>query len=440
MENINIKDYILSSVEEETSSSTATVKKAKPKASYELVLNSGTDFIIQKKTARTTTSLVIIVSQKQYYLKNEISGEIKVLDLGKGMSLSAEQMVKFFCDMEKEDIDTNQLEWIETLPHSKKECESFLTFLGKAQDVLKMHILAYTQNEYEYYGYSSKIDEVVKNASTYKEIHNIFNEISIKDFSRKILTASRHAYSSSTRDYVESLSRYIDFVKFLQVKYGIQNMRDFISTYKDLPVAVCLPSNYTVSREMFLKYNFEYKSLRDYILFEALSQGYANDSEGIISRWLDTLNMEEMVYNKITEKYPKTLESLHNKLSYIVSRNREEYDKKKWDKIYNENKDTYYWDDARDYIVTMPETRALLNDEAMQQSNCVAGYFNNIINESCIVVFLRKKKTPDTSWVTVEIRGDKIVQAKLQYNRDIDAEARRALERYCEDKNLTMVI
>ena len=72
-----------------------------------------------------------------------------------------------------------------------------------------------------------------------------------------------------------------------------------------------------------------------------------------------------------------------------------------------------------DYVFTLPKQASDLAAEGAMMSNCVAGYAKNVSNGSTTIVFMRNKKKPNDSLVTVEVRGGNIVQAYAAYNRSI---------------------
>ena len=84
-----------------------------------------------------------------------------------------------------------------------------------------------------------------------------------------------------------------------------------------------------------------------------------------------------------------------------------------------------------------------IKDEAVQQNNCVASYIDRVIDGNCHVMFLRKKDNPEKSLVTIEIRHNRIVQAKRRFNDPVNKEEQEAIDYwnkkfkdYDENKNI----
>ena len=71
----NIKDYILQAdLAEINKAISPPAPKAKPKICYETVFASGPDFAIRRRTAKTSSVMVIIISKGQFYIKDETAG------------------------------------------------------------------------------------------------------------------------------------------------------------------------------------------------------------------------------------------------------------------------------------------------------------------------------------------------------------------------------
>ena len=81
-----------------------------------------------------------------------------------------------------------------------------------------------------------------------------------------------------------------------------------------------------------------------------------------------------------------------------------------------------------DYRFIYPSCTQDIKDEATSQSNCVASYIDRVLDGDCHIMFLRYKDSPDKSLVTLEIRGDKIVQARQRYNNPCTKEQESVIE------------
>jgi hypothetical protein len=92
-----------------------------------------------------------------------------------------------------------------------------------------------------------------------------------------------------------------------------------------------------------------------------------------------------------------------------------------------------YEDD--NFKVIIPHSCEDLIDEGEQQHNCVGGYVDEIIDEDCYIVFIRRKSDLKKSLVTVELDLDfELVQGLMKNNTSIkDKEVADFLDKYLEN-------
>lgn len=92
-----------------------------------------------------------------------------------------------------------------------------------------------------------------------------------------------------------------------------------------------------------------------------------------------------------------------------------------------------YEDDS--FKVIIPHSCEDLIDEGEQQHNCVGSYIDNVIDEDCYVIFIRRKSDLKKSLVTVELDLDfELVQGLMKNNTSIkDKEIADFLEKYLKN-------
>lgn len=426
MENkVDIRSYILASTEEEVGADEKKTK-TKPAAEYNTIFASGTDFIIQKKTPRSVTSLVMIVSQKQYYIKNEKNGEVKIL--------TPELLTKF---TDGKDVFVEGINWIQKIPAGIPAARSIVTFLSFGE-YFKDNILFfndYLVKNFEYHQ-NSFSQKIVKYYKIILRIRKEFPNVTISDFSRCLIDSYRYRYYEEDVEgnRVQYLIDNLEYLNIIEEKYGISGVNNFIHEFHEAADIVRF-GDYRFGN-ILDEYEFKCELFIDYIIHESIRQGFVGNS--IIAHWYDTLNMQKSIYGKVVDKYPEHLDSLHTKLSYMVKVRNRAYDKERWLAAVEKAKELEHTNQF--YCVTVPKTREELCDEATQQSNCVAGYFSRMVEGVCTILFLRNRKTPEKSWITVEVRDNAIVQAKLARNRDLTPDAYSMLSQYAKVKNLEMHI
>ena len=77
-----------------------------------------------------------------------------------------------------------------------------------------------------------------------------------------------------------------------------------------------------------------------------------------------------------------------------------------------------------------PNSTQDIKDESVSQNNCVASYIDKVIDGECYLLFLRKKDNPSQSWITIEVRNGKIVQAKRRFNFPVSNEEREVIDEF----------
>ena len=90
------------------------------------------------------------------------------------------------------------------------------------------------------------------------------------------------------------------------------------------------------------------------------------------------------------------------------------------------------------YSVIMPGSSNDFIHEARSQRNCILNYEIDHAMGRTTILFVRKNKALDESFVTMEVRGGSIVQAKGKFNKKTDKEVMEFLEDYSKVMELKM--
>lgn len=185
--------------------------------------------------------------------------------------------------------------------------------------------------------------------------------------------------------------------------------------------------NYTYIYESYFNtliddYGYNPKALFLYVdalkTYEALE-----DIQYIMRELYDYARMMKTISNKF-EKYPRNFLTTHK----IACRNYNRLKKEFSEEIFRSRIKTGYECSYKDYQFIYPKSTQEIKDEAVQQNNCVASYIDNVIDGECHIMFLRKKDNPKDSLVTLEIRENKIVQAKRHFNEPVTEEDQKAID------------
>ena len=124
------------------------------------------------------------------------------------------------------------------------------------------------------------------------------------------------------------------------------------------------------------------------------------------------------------DKYPRNFLTTHK----IACRNYNRLKKEFPEEIFRKRITPEYECSFGDYQFIYPKSTQEIKDEAVQQNNCVASYIDDVIDDKCHIMFLRKKDKPNDSLVTIEIRNNKIVQAKRKFNYPVTDEDQKAID------------
>ena len=126
------------------------------------------------------------------------------------------------------------------------------------------------------------------------------------------------------------------------------------------------------------------------------------------------------------DKYPRNLLTSHD----IAVRNYERLTREYEESAFREriNLDMEY--SYNEYRIIYPKMVQDIKDEASQQHHCVATYIDSVIDGKCDILFLRNKEELDKSLVTMEVRDNKVVQARGRFNRDLTKEEQEVVDRY----------
>ena len=173
---------------------------------------------------------------------------------------------------------------------------------------------------------------------------------------------------------------------------------------------------------LITEYGYNVKSLLLYLdylkTFEAM-----DDMSYMLTELVDYCRMMKELSNKF-EKYPKHFLTTHRIATRNYNRLQKEFEEERFKSRIN--KDYEY--SCGDYKFIYPQSTQDIKDEATAQNNCVASYIDRVMDGECHILFLRKKDALDKSLVTIEVRNNRIVQAKRRYNYPVTQEDQQAID------------
>lgn len=464
----NIRDFILPSATEETNVETAFVPKRKSDVDYSVVFATGPDFAVRRKTKVGSKVLVFLVSQAQYYFKDEKKGTIE--------DYSSAGYVRFMSDCADcfvlEEKSGSRCSWLQQLERGKAYGDALASMIRKfnMDDDLRsaaLHDWLYL-DEHSLCRYSgSRISHHIAPSETVVRkvlsvcaeyvprdiIKQAFSELALfglvsgsKGGSAVCSLLQRYSFGLRAPAITETFPK--STAEILMDEYGLSGLEEILREYfqvgiETFPTYKNLFDLFYVT-EIHTRYNtvpqlvgcerrrFKLKEFKQYLWYQSVYQGYADNISNFLNSWVDTLRMQEMIYGKITEKYPEHLASSEKKLAFKFNQLKQEVDNARWNELVSDMTGMEY--KGKTYSMICPKTPADVVDEAQQQSNCVASYIQSIIRGECMVFFCRHTKTPSKSLVTVEVRSDgSLGQVKARFNREPSPDAYEFVDTWYND-------
>jgi hypothetical protein len=482
----NFKDFFLDEEEiknpdEKEKSKRAT---AKPEVVYSVEWADHCDCIIKRTTKQTEKYLALLVSKGQYYIKDN-NGNIEQLTL--------DNYVKFFDKLE-DSVLTVDVNWVKHLPKGKRDNEHLIRILNdETFQILAKNNLIFANSLTNYSSYHKLSKFYLNHINILKKVKDLLcldmTENDAKSLIREeISTGNRYYYRdrivtipSNLKDIVwicfdtDTITEGDYFKDEYGTDYNNYNLSWKISNnwssdnkqFETSPIEIIyntfgesglfnllnalreqgtIPNDYSYdsSRDFTDKFyqlltnvDFKCEKFIEYIVYQPMIQGYTLNN--LLQDWVDDLKMQLQIYGEIKEKYPVHLSSTHQKHSYsieileVIRRELEEKNKDIELKKRMEEIKSFCWkSDKEDYLITTPNSIEDVLQEARDMSNCLASYVNSIATGQTNVFFLRKKKSPDTPFVDVEVRGNKLRQAYCSHNRKPSKEVMEFIHRWCD--------
>lgn len=188
--------------------------------------------------------------------------------------------------------------------------------------------------------------------------------------------------------------------------------------------------------QLIKKYNYDNRRLINYLTREVkLQQGIDQPTEAL-QLLRDINKMCNDMEIKINEKYPKSLKKDHDitKLNYKV--NSDKITEKIFKKTTEDNEYKRLEFDNKRYCVISPLKPSDLVKEGDSLSHCVSSYIKDVCDERCKIYFIRDVKLKNESLLTVEVRGNRIVQVRGKFNRNPNEDENNFVYQWANNKNL----
>ena len=126
----------------------------------------------------------------------------------------------------------------------------------------------------------------------------------------------------------------------------------------------------------------------------------------------DYADMMNQLYNDF-DRYPINLSAAHKQAIKEYNRFETNYD----ENAYSKRNILEYECEIDGFKFIYPRKVSEIQAEGKNQHNCVATYINRVLKEDCHIMFMRPVDNIKHSYITLEIRNNRIVQAMRKYNQ-----------------------
>lgn len=231
------------------------------------------------------------------------------------------------------------------------------------------------------------------------------------------------------------LLNYLAYISDLEEEFGVEKIKDFMEReryflYHEEPPRWSSSALHTAER-----YNLPVKILIRFLYFQCdVSQGLSSFSA--LDTYEDYVRMTtEMGYERF-DRYPKFLRTAHDVAARNYKVKLNEAELVEWQEAVSEAKE--FESSQGGYQVVVPDKPEDLIREGNVLGHCVSSYVNKVRKKSTTIVFLRDKLDLDHPLVTIEIRGDRIVQAKGKMNNPPKVSEKEAIHKFAKKYELTV--
>ena len=239
---------------------------------------------------------------------------------------------------------------------------------------------------------------------------------SLSEVPRGLIEMARNRGLKVSNRAVEQYKRYGEILQ------NIARM-EFASLEADSLLSLVLNSTFPDFNSLLDNHNYNYASLVRYL--DGLHAANPSPLSSLLGRLNDYANMMSALSQRF-DKYPKKLEEAHD----VAVRNYNAFKQEHSEELFASRYDPRLEASFRQYEVIAPRQVQDIKDEGVELHHCVASYVDRVIKGETNILFLRNKKEPSQSLVTLEVRDGKVTQARGKYNRMPTEQEQEAITRY----------
>lgn len=185
----------------------------------------------------------------------------------------------------------------------------------------------------------------------------------------------------------------------------------------------------------YFEYMLNYECVSDRDIISYLRDYYFQKLR--MSRKNKGIPSDKMKIDGSIEKYPKYLKSVHDIVSKQYKTYKKDYDEELFLTMYNDIDFVY---EDKKYCIVTPKCTFDVVEEGMELKHCVKSYIDYVLNGKCHIIFMREINNPNTPFITLEVRNNKIVQTRGFEQRLPVGDEAEFLRKYCKNKNFELTI
>lgn len=163
--------------------------------------------------------------------------------------------------------------------------------------------------------------------------------------------------------------------------------------------------------------------------------GYLKNLEGInVNNWFLS-DFDDHIQNAIKlrnnyDKYPKNFLTTKQIVIKQVEIIKHQVDEEAFKAVI----DKHLWKEVKvgQYTFLCPKFSQDIKDEGKALNHCVGGYAKRVVKGTTFIMFMRHINEPDTPLITLEVRNEKVMQARGAYNRSLTESEKAVMNKWEE--------
>lgn len=255
-------------------------------------------------------------------------------------------------------------------------------------------------------------------------VREIIDGVTRNDYRLELLTKAKLYNLASDYQHFQTKGKFEDI--FGVDKSYLEFMQQNNITYKEL-VTLQLVKIKDHNLIQYLSELYDLKELLEYCKPYDLYNYKLKDTW----LYLDYIKFCKKLRYDLKDKsilYPKKLGFKHDELQNLIKINEDKQTTKKIKERYNKIKQNIY--ENKKFVIYPTKSIEEMINESAQQNNCVQTYADRVAKGRCDIYFMRLVNEREKSLVTVEVRGNKVVQQRIKNNMDTTPEQKRFLKKW----------